>query len=172
MKTRWSGFSACTAVSGGARAFSSYLVASRNTSPWGLAERTRGASWPPTGGALGSRRATGREPRVLRHRDVAEAVHDAPHRAEQPDEGGVGTDRGEEAQPLLDRLHLARDRHTHHLLDALAKGGTRRGTGSQALGHRAAPFAHRRGEDARHRIIGLGADAVIEILQRHTGPEG
>ena len=87
--------------------------------------------------------------------DVAEGVHDAPHRAEQADEGGVGADRGEEAEPLLDRLHLALDGDAHHLLDALAERGARRGAGGQALGHRAPPLAHRGGEDARHRIVGL-----------------
>ncbi len=94
--------------------------------------------------------------------------HTVPNR---PTKVALAPTVAEESEPLFDRLHLALDGDAHHLLDALTEGGTRRGARSQALGHRTTPFAHCGREDARHGVVRLAADAIVEILQRHARPE-
>ena len=53
--------------------------------------------------------------------DLEEAVHDAPDGAEQPDERRDRAGRGEEVEPLGERVGLGRDLAFHRQGDALAR---------------------------------------------------
>src|SRR5688572_595044 len=54
-----------------------------------------------------------REGRLLHVRQAAERVHDAPHRAEQPDVGADRAGRGEEREVALEEVHLALEGGAH-----------------------------------------------------------
>ena len=75
---------------------------------------------------LGDARRDHREVGVVHRRDRREAVHDAPHRAEQPDERGGGADRGEEDHPALQPVHLALHGHGDRAVDPLPHPGAGR----------------------------------------------
>jgi hypothetical protein len=105
-------------------------------------------------------------------RDRLEAVHDAPDRAEQADEGAVGADRGQEAHvALLDRS-ISRPMVTPITRSMRSCRATcRRLGGDHPLETDRRHSRIAAAKIARHRIVGLGADPVVEVFERHARPE-
>ena len=118
---------------------------------------------------LGDARRDHRERGVLGQRDRLEAVHDAPDRAEQADERRGRADRRERAQMALEPLELALEGQRHHLADPLEQARAR---GARRRARRLAPLLHRRGEQQRHRVVGLAAEPAVEVVERRARPEG
>src|SRR3990170_141637 len=103
-----------------------------------------------------------RERGVLRGRDRLKTRHDAPHRAEQADEGAGRADRRQHQQPAFQPLDLARDRHVHDLLDAHLQARE----GARLRFEAALPLAHGRHEQRRHGMGRPPRQRAVEVFER------
>ena len=85
----------------------------------------------------------------------------------RPMNGAGRTDGGEEAEPALEPLHLARQRQVHRLVDAHLQAERR----LRALLEALLPFAHGGDEDRAHAGRLAVGERAVELLQRLARPE-
>jgi hypothetical protein len=96
---------------------------------------------------LGDAGGDHREAGVVGLGDRGEAVHDAPHRAEQADEGCSRADRREEGEARLQTPELTRRGFAHGALDALPA------LGAALVARGVDPFAEPCAEDRLRRAL-------------------
>src|SRR4051794_2933668 len=118
---------------------------------------------------LGNARGDLGEGRLLHVGEAAECVHDAPHRAEEPDVRADRAGRGEEREVALDEVHLALEGGAHRAaraVDHVARLGA-------ALAAQLGELAEARLEHALEAadVVAVVHRALVEGVQVVAAPE-